>query len=68
MSTTAQRPYFLSENCGTLLLSTFVDYIVIDWMILASVLCFARVIPTPGLLLENASLIKTPKWVQDLPN
>ena len=68
MSATAQRPYFLSENCGTLLLSIFVDYIVIDWMILASILCFARVIPTPDLPLENASLSKTPKRIQDLPN
>ena len=37
-------------------------------MILASGLCFARVIPTPGLALEKASLIKAPKPVQDSPN
>lgn len=37
-------------------------------MILASGLCFARVIPTPGLALEKASLTKAPKPVQDSPN
>lgn len=37
-------------------------------MILASGLCFARVIPTPELALEKASPIKAPKPVQDSPN